>query len=82
MIKVLGAFDKFKDSLPADEVGKACLGALEKQYPGKVQTKLIAMSDGGEGFLNALKIPLNLTVHKKTVTGMYCLLVDPDIKFN
>jgi hypothetical protein len=35
--RVLAAFDKFKDSLPAKDVVQSCLDALHKHYPGMNQ---------------------------------------------
>eukprot|EP01114_Cavostelium_apophysatum_P023040 TRINITY_DN8555_c0_g1_i1.p1 TRINITY_DN8555_c0_g1~~TRINITY_DN8555_c0_g1_i1.p1 ORF type:complete len:400 (+),score=63.09 TRINITY_DN8555_c0_g1_i1:102-1301(+) len=67
--RVLVAFDKFKDCLSAEAIGTICVEQLHKLFPGKISTDMIALSDGGEGFVNALKIPLNLHIKKHNVTG-------------
>ncbi|ELR21445.1 glycerate kinase subfamily protein [Acanthamoeba castellanii str. Neff] len=60
VVRVLGCFDSFKDSLEADLVADAVLHAIAHLYPGRVETRSLSLSDGGNGFLNALKGPLAL----------------------
>lgn len=54
-------------------LGKACMQSLERIVSRKtdcaLKQNIIPLSDGGEGFLRALRIPLDLTIKKMTVTG-------------
>jgi hypothetical protein len=75
-IKVLCAFDKWKDSLSAAEVADAVctelMQQLNNQQPNQEQRlscETVNLSDGGDGFLKAMTKPLQLTVEKMTVTG-------------
>jgi len=65
----LACFDSFKDSLEADRVAEAVTRALHSLYPGRVQTRICSLSDGGNGFLRVLKHPLALRLVTHTVTG-------------
>ncbi len=67
-VRVLACFDSFKDSLAADDVAHAVLSTLREIFPG-LDTRSISLSDGGHGFLNALKKPLQLEIHSCNVTG-------------
>ena len=84
-VRVLACFDKFKvrnnnisllssilrqGSLDAESVGAAVLAGLQAKYPDKVAGSVLAMSDGGDGFLLAMKLPLQLDMVAVSVTGM------------
>jgi glycerate kinase len=42
-IRVLGAFDKFKDTLGAEEVTKSVFRGLEKVFPNRIQTTAVTL---------------------------------------
>ena len=52
-MRVLIAFDKFKDALTARQAGEAAAGALRAKHPDW-QIDLCPLTDGGEGFCEAL----------------------------
>lgn len=67
-MKILAAFDKFKETLTANEAADACrngLDALGLDFSYSV----CSLSDGGEGFLNSLVGPLGLELVYVDVTG-------------
>lgn len=52
-MRVLIAFDKFKDAITARQAGSAAAGALHAKHPGW-QLDLCSLTDGGEGFCETL----------------------------
>ncbi len=56
--------------MDAESVGAAVLAGLQAKYPDKVAGSVLAMSDGGDGFLLAMKLPLQLDMVSVSVTGM------------
>lgn len=69
-LKVLCAFDKFKDSATARDIGDTVISALKQKYPQKnIKGVNIPLSDGGEGFLKVLSDVLKLQHKKINVTG-------------
>jgi glycerate kinase len=76
-VRVLACFDKFKDSLDADGVAQAVLTELraiadERKDPPIVE-HVLSLSDGGEGFLAALRKPLKLSTQTLEVVGLLAL---------
>lgn len=67
-MKILAAFDKFKETLTADEAAKACLNGLNKLGLDFTYS-VCSLSDGGEGFLGSLVKPLELELVHVDVTG-------------
>lgn len=51
---IIIASDSFKGCLTSHEVGQACADGIERLGRG-LQTKIIGISDGGEGFLECMK---------------------------
>jgi glycerate kinase len=68
-IRILACFDSFKDSLDAGSVAGAVVGALKEVYGDKIECRSICLSDGGNGFLNALRRPLQLEMVTVRVIG-------------
>eukprot|EP00026_Physarum_polycephalum_P010318 Phypoly_transcript_10477.p1 GENE.Phypoly_transcript_10477~~Phypoly_transcript_10477.p1 ORF type:complete len:377 (+),score=69.05 Phypoly_transcript_10477:93-1223(+) len=69
MIRVLIAFDKFKDCMGAEALGNICASSLSHLFPNKITSTVMPLSDGGEGFVEALKNPLKLDIKTISVTG-------------
>eukprot|EP01104_Vermistella_antarctica_P011111 TRINITY_DN3063_c0_g2_i1.p1 TRINITY_DN3063_c0_g2~~TRINITY_DN3063_c0_g2_i1.p1 ORF type:complete len:410 (+),score=49.63 TRINITY_DN3063_c0_g2_i1:336-1565(+) len=69
-VRVLVAFDSFKDTLSAADAGAAVLDALiaERGSEGIIPTQ-VNLSDGGEGFLSSLAGPLELELLTASVSG-------------
>lgn len=69
-VRVLAAFDKFKDSIDAANVARTVLDTLKRLYGHRIgATRSLVLSDGGEGFLTALAKPLQLETRTKSVIG-------------
>lgn len=67
-MKILAAFDKFKETLTANEAADACLNGLRKLGLNFTYS-VCSLSDGGEGFLGSLVKPLELELIHMDVTG-------------
>jgi glycerate kinase len=67
-MRVLIAFDKFKDSLTAPEACEIAAKALHEKQPDW-QISQCPLTDGGEGFANILTRASHGDVHQHTVTG-------------
>ena len=75
-LRVLAAFDKFKDSIDAAGVASAVLTALKTFHGQKIgATRSMILSDGGEGFLPAMARPLDLQMRDAVVTGAIIVLL-------
>jgi glycerate kinase len=82
-MNILVACDSFKDALSADGVCRAIAAGLRKRHPGAVITRM-PLSDGGEGLLDVLRVPLGLDWVERQVcdplgrpvTGRYGLSAD------
>jgi glycerate 2-kinase len=67
-MRVLLAFDKFKDSLSAPEACAAVAEALTAIHP-QWQIETAPLSDGGNGFAHLLTVAAGGKLHTQTVTG-------------
>ena len=67
-MRVLLAFDKFKDSLAAGAAGEAAARALRARHPDW-QLDLCPLADGGEGFAEILTGAAHGTLSAVAVTG-------------
>src|ERR1019366_962222 len=67
-MRVLLAFDKFKDSLAAGAACEAAARALRQRHPDW-QFDLCPLADGGEGFAEILTAAAHGTVSTVAVTG-------------
>jgi len=67
-MRVLLAFDKFKDSLTAQAAGEAAANALREQHPDW-PLDLCPLADGGEGFAEILTAAAKGTLTSISVTG-------------
>lgn len=67
-MRVLIAFDKFKDSLTAREAGEQAAAALRQLHPDWV-IELCPLTDGGEGFCEILTSSCGGEITIQTVTG-------------
>jgi glycerate kinase len=82
-MNILVACDSFKDALSADGVCRAIAAGLHKSHPAATITQM-PLSDGGEGLLDVLRVPLGLEWAEqqvrdplgRTVTGRYGLSPD------
>jgi glycerate kinase len=67
-MRVLIAFDKFKDALTAAEACAAAASALEKKHPDW-QLDLCPLTDGGDGFAEILTQAANGRLERREVPG-------------
>lgn len=67
-MRVLLAFDKFKDALTARQACDIAARALHAKHPGW-QTDLCPLTDGGEGFCETLASAVNAKMISVRVTG-------------
>ncbi len=67
-MRVLIAFDKFKDALTARQASEAAAGALQAKHPGW-QIDLCPLTDGGEGFCETLCRNHGERIEQIDVTG-------------
>lgn len=67
-MRVLIAFDKFKDCLTAPEACETAAVALQKKHPDWI-TDLCPLTDGGEGFAAILTRASRGRIYLETVTG-------------
>ncbi len=67
-MRVLIAFDKFKDSLTAPEACEIAAGALHRKRPDW-EIEQCPLTDGGEGFAAILTRASHGQMHQQTVTG-------------
>lgn len=67
-MRVLVAFDKFKDALGAEEACRRVGQALHHRNPGTI-VDLCPLTDGGEGFARILGLAAGGTLHRLRVTG-------------
>lgn len=67
-MRVLIAFDKFKDALTARAAGEAAAQALRAKHPDW-QLDLCPLADGGEGFAEALTLAAHGRLELAEVTG-------------
>ncbi len=82
-MNILVACDSFKDALPADAVCRAIAAGLKRSHPGATIVQM-PLSDGGEGLLDVLRVPLGLEWIEtgaadplgRTITGRYGLSAD------
>jgi glycerate kinase len=65
-MNILVACDSFKDALPADAVCRAIAAGLRQSHPDATIVEM-PLSDGGEGLLDVLRGPLNLSFIESTV---------------
>lgn len=65
-MKILLALDKFKGSLSSLEVAEALVEGMAQSHPGLV-SEIWPVSDGGQGFLEALHLPLQLTLQQTAI---------------
>lgn len=66
-MNILVACDSFKDALPADGVCRAIAKGLRRSHPSATIIEM-PLSDGGEGLLDVLRTPLNLSFVEMTVS--------------
>ena len=67
-MNVLICFDKFKDSMEAQEAGQIVESVLSKKHPDwAIDT--VALADGGEGFCEILTGSLKGSLEPHTVPG-------------
>lgn len=64
-MRILAAFDSFKESMSAYEAGQAVKSACGKS----IDVDITPMADGGEGTMSAINSALSGTVHEVNVTG-------------
>ncbi|KAJ6230335.1 glycerate 2-kinase [Anaeramoeba flamelloides] len=70
MLKTLLAFNNFKDSITAQQVGVTVSNVLTKALPGiNVQSENVPVSDGGDRFIETLEESLSLEIIKERVVG-------------
>lgn len=74
-MRVLLAFDKFKDSLTAQAAGAAAADALKHRHPDW-QLDLCPLADGGEGFASILTTAAGGSLSSISVTGPRSAPVD------
>ena len=67
-MRVLVAFDKFKDALTAREAGEAAAGALRAKHPDW-ELDLCPLTDGGEGFCETLTFAARGRIERQVVSG-------------
>jgi glycerate 2-kinase len=67
-MRVLVAFDKFKDTLSAQEVCQTIVETI-LNFNSSIECKSTCLSDGGEGFVDAFATILNVTPLTHVVTG-------------
>jgi len=67
-MKVLIAFDKFKDSLSAEQAGEITSKVIQLSHPDW-EVSLAPLSDGGDGFCRILTGARGGVVHTMEVTG-------------
>ncbi len=67
-MRVLLAFDKFKDNMTARQACEAAAGALREVYPGW-EILQVPLTDGGEGFCEILTLAAGGELHARTVMG-------------
>jgi glycerate 2-kinase len=67
-MRVLVAFDKFKESLRASEACEAAAAALRASHPDW-QLDLCPLADGGDGFVEVLTRAASGQLHRTRVTG-------------
>ena len=67
-MRVLIAFDKFKDALSATEAGAAAAAALREKHPDW-QLDLCPLTDGGEGFCETLTRAVHGELTTQSVSG-------------
>ena len=67
-MRVLIAFDKFKDALSATEAGAAAAAALREKHPDW-QLDLCPLTDGGEGFCETLTRAARGKLSTQSVSG-------------
>src|SRR5438067_13230438 len=65
-MNILVACDSFKDALPADAVCRAIAAGLRHSHPEATIVEM-PLSDGGEGLLDVLRGPLQLSFIESTV---------------
>jgi glycerate kinase len=65
-MNILIACDSFKDALPADAVCRAIAAGLRRSHPDATIAEM-PLSDGGEGLLDVLRGPLQLSFIETTV---------------
>jgi len=66
--KALLVFDKFKGTIDSRAASEAVRKGIEHAAPG-IAVECFPFSDGGDGFLQALKEPLALSIREVSVTG-------------
>ncbi len=79
-MRVLVAFDKFKDSLSSPAAGDLTAEAIRSAHPDW-QLDLCPLTDGGEGFCDILTRAAGGTVDKISVTGPRCDSVEATLGF-
>ena len=67
-MRVLIAFDKFKDSMTAQEAGKIAENYLREQHPNW-DFDTVALADGGEGLCEILTQAAGGSLEHVTVKG-------------
>src|SRR5688500_18925157 len=67
-MRVLVAFDKFKDAISAHEACNLAAAALRSPHPDW-EIDLCPLTDGGEGFAKILTESAGGELHTATVTG-------------
>ncbi|EFA80083.1 hypothetical protein PPL_06905 [Heterostelium album PN500] len=82
-MKILIAVDKFKDCISSKDIGNAISNSIDKSLnKDLITTSVLGISDGGEGFLESLISPLNLTVQHLNVTGPLCNEITSKYAYN
>lgn len=76
MLKILAICDSFKGTLSSSEVGKIVCEHYNKEGH---DTKYIPISDGGEGFLEVIKVVTNLEYKSMVVMILYLTKQMPNI---
>ncbi|KJE95350.1 hypothetical protein CAOG_05805 [Capsaspora owczarzaki ATCC 30864] len=69
-MRILVACDKFKESLAGPAVNAAIAQALQHALPNCIVSKM-CMSDGGDGWIDSLRSPLQLEIQQVQVKGPY-----------
>lgn len=79
-MRVLIAFDKFKDALSARVASEAAAGALRAKHPDWT-LDLCPLTDGGEGFCETLTAAAHGRLEQTDVSGPQCEKVSAPIGF-
>ena len=68
-MRVLICFDKFKDSMSAQQAGAIVQASLQEAHPADIATETVALADGGDGFCEILTQVQGGALETHTVSG-------------